>query len=160
MRILCALRVATSLPRRYTWRRIYHMYTEARKQGKGKDRKDPPDADDAEDDLSAWVTKSRDIELKKKLEAKRKAEELARKLAEQDDDFEDVFLDIVDRVHKQFRHKTVHLRGCKSGLRRGAAVPCWCLLPTEARRTEHHAFLEHLVRARRLPRRVRRRSPG
>jgi U4/U6.U5 tri-snRNP-associated protein 1 len=47
------------------------------------------EADDAEDDLSAWVTKSRDIELKKKLEAKRKAEELARKLAEQDDDFED-----------------------------------------------------------------------
>ena len=47
------------------------------------------EADDAEDDLSAWVTKSRDIELKEKLEAKRKAEELARKLAEQDDDFED-----------------------------------------------------------------------
>ena len=47
------------------------------------------EADDAEDDLSAWVSKSRDIELKEKLEAKRKAEELARKLAEQDDDFED-----------------------------------------------------------------------
>ena len=47
------------------------------------------EADDADDDLSAWVNKSRDIELKKKLEEKRKAEELARKLAEQDDDFED-----------------------------------------------------------------------
>ena len=46
------------------------------------------EADDAEDGLSAWVTKSRGIELKKKLEAKRKAEELARKLAEQVNDFE------------------------------------------------------------------------
>ena len=35
------------------------------------------EADDADDDLSAWVNKSRDIELKKKLEEKRKAEELS-----------------------------------------------------------------------------------
>jgi U4/U6.U5 tri-snRNP-associated protein 1 len=47
------------------------------------------EADDADDDLSAWVQKSRVIEDKRKKEEKRKAEELARKLAEQDEDAEE-----------------------------------------------------------------------
>ena len=44
--------------------------------------------DEGDDDLMAWVKKSRKIEEKRKKEERRKAEELARKLAEQDEDAE------------------------------------------------------------------------
>ena len=45
------------------------------------------DADD--DDMMAWVNKSRKIEEKRRKEERKKAEELARKLAEQDDEAEE-----------------------------------------------------------------------
>lgn len=47
------------------------------------------EADEGDDDLTAWVNKSRDDEKRRRAEERRKAEELARKLAEQDDDAED-----------------------------------------------------------------------
>jgi len=47
------------------------------------------EADEADDDLSQWVQKSRKIEEKRKAEDKRKADEFARKLEEQDEDAED-----------------------------------------------------------------------
>ena len=48
------------------------------------------EADEGDDDLTAWVNKSRDDEKRRRAEERRKAEELARKLAEQDDDAEDL----------------------------------------------------------------------
>ena len=47
------------------------------------------DADEDEDDLGAWVNKSRTIEAKRREAERAKAEALARKLAEQDDDAEE-----------------------------------------------------------------------
>ena len=47
------------------------------------------EADEGDDDLAAWVNKSREDEKRRRAEERRKAEELARKLAEQDDDAED-----------------------------------------------------------------------
>jgi U4/U6.U5 tri-snRNP-associated protein 1 len=41
-----------------------------------------------EDDLSQWVKKSRGMEATKKEEEKRKAEEMARRMTEQDEDAE------------------------------------------------------------------------
>ena len=75
------------------------------------------EADDADDDLSAWVNKSRDIELKKKLEEKRKAEELARKLAEQDDDFEDSESDDDAERREKKRLGDVYASDALAGLR-------------------------------------------
>ena len=75
------------------------------------------EADDTEDDLSAWVNKSRDIELKKKLEAKRKAEELARKLAEQDDDFEDSESDDDAEAREKKRLGELYTSDALAGLR-------------------------------------------